>query len=100
MKKLSASEIQRLTQISYLDMSDNFIEQSAESLNNIITWVGELANVNTTGVEPMFSVADLLNQHITTWRNDIVNQKATVDDILLNAPDKEDVFIAVPKVIE
>ena len=68
----------------------------AGELSNILTWIEQLGEVDTTGVEPMSSVAHLR----LPMREDVVTDGDCRDRILANAPKTERGFFAVPKVIE
>ncbi|MSO77343.1 MAG: Asp-tRNA(Asn)/Glu-tRNA(Gln) amidotransferase subunit GatC [Alphaproteobacteria bacterium] len=65
-------------------------------LGQIISWVEQLAEVDTTGVEPMTSVVavDLPR------RPDAVTDGGYCEKVLANAPQGMAGFFAVPKVIE
>jgi len=70
-------------------------------LNNILGWVEQLGEVDVSGVEPMTAVIP----NKLRMREDIINADPLTggnvrDKVLANAPDAEDGFFAVPKVIE
>ena len=56
----------------------------------------QLAEVDVTGVEPMTSVTPMAMK----MRNDEVTVGGIADDIMANAPAREDHFFLVPKVVE
>jgi aspartyl-tRNA(Asn)/glutamyl-tRNA(Gln) amidotransferase subunit C len=58
--------------------------------------VESLSGVDVSGVEPIASVLPMEMKK----RPDIVTDGGIVDDILSNAPAREDNFFVVPKVIE
>ena len=65
-------------------------------LNAILAFVEQLADVDVAGVEPMTSVTPMA---IKT-RKDEVNDGEIADAVLANAPEREDHFFVVPKVVE
>jgi aspartyl-tRNA(Asn)/glutamyl-tRNA(Gln) amidotransferase subunit C len=68
----------------------------AGELSQILTWIEQLNEVDTSGVEPMASVV-----HVgLPMREDVVTDGARQDDILANAPQQAHGFFLVPKVIE
>lgn len=67
-----------------------------EKLNGIMSFVGQLDEVNTDHVTPMASNIDLQ----ATLRPDVVNDGHYRDQILENAPDAAHGFFTVPKVVE
>ena len=99
-KKLTQQELYKLAKISCLEFDEEFVKSTTATINNILEWVEEMLMVDTTDIQPMFMIADYLDQHIDKWRGDVVAQTATKDDILRNAPETEEDFIVVPKVID
>ena len=65
-------------------------------MSNILTWVEQLAAVDTDGVPPMTSVVEVKLPE----RADVVDDGDCRDDILANAPESADGFFVVPKVVE
>jgi aspartyl-tRNA(Asn)/glutamyl-tRNA(Gln) amidotransferase subunit C len=68
----------------------------AGELSNILTWIEQLSEVDTRGVEPMSSAAHLR----LPMRDDAVTDGDCRDKILANAPQAARGFFAVPKVVE
>jgi aspartyl-tRNA(Asn)/glutamyl-tRNA(Gln) amidotransferase subunit C len=68
----------------------------AGELSHILTWIEQLAEVDTSGVAPMTSVAEMRLR----MRADVVSDGDRQDDILANAPARARGFFAVPKVVE
>ena len=68
----------------------------ARELSAILDWVEQLATVDTSGVAPMASVADLSQP----WRVDAVTDGNCAAAVLANAPGRIDDYFAVPKVVE
>ena len=77
-------------------MSDAEIEALVPELNNILGWVEQLSEVDTSGVEPLTAVID----QKLRLRDDVVTDRNIRDEVLANAPDAQHGFFAVPKVIE
>ena len=71
-------------------------ERLKPELNNILGWVEQLGEVDTSGVEPLSMV--IANE--TRMREDVVTDGDKQDEVLANAPLAEHGFFAVPKVIE
>jgi aspartyl-tRNA(Asn)/glutamyl-tRNA(Gln) amidotransferase subunit C len=68
----------------------------AGELNGIFQWVEMLKEVNVEGVPAMTSVV----AQKLKWREDKVSDGGQADALMSNAPDGEDHFFVVPKVIE
>ena len=72
-------------------------ERLAADLSTIVTWIEQLAEVDTQGVEPMASVAEMT----LFMREDKVTDGNRRDDILANATSPaRGAFFTVPKVVE
>ena len=93
---VNANQVRHVAKLARIAMSDAEVDALVPELNNILGWVEQLAAVDTDGVEPLTAVID---QQLRL-RDDVVNDGDMRDAILLNAPDAQHGFFAVPKVIE
>ena len=94
------SEIQKLFKITHIELYGDSLNKISSSIVDIIKW-GEILNkANVDGIEPMFALSDITGACLQDMREDVTIVNNTVDEVLLNVPDKDDVFICVPKVIE
>ena len=86
----------RIARLSRIAMEEDALEPMARELNGILAWVEQLGEVDTEGVEPMTgAIAATLPQ-----REDRADAGAPTDELLANAPDADDDFFVVPKVVE
>ena len=88
--------VRHIARLARIAMSDGEIEAMVPELNNILSWVEQLAEVNTDGVEPLTTVIP----NKLRLRDDEVADGDRREDVLANAPVAEHGFFAVPKVIE
>ena len=88
----------KIANLSNISFKDHEIEKILEDLNQIIDWVDQLTEVNTDNVSPTFSSFD--NDKGMKKREDIVNDGDYREDITMNAPNSEEGFFLVPKVID
>ena len=93
---VTTEQVRHIARLARIAMSDAEIEALAPELNNILGWVEQLAEVDTEGVEPLTAV---IEQKLRL-RDDVVNDGECRDEVLVNAPDAQHGFFAVPKVIE
>src|SRR5256885_3763941 len=68
----------------------------ARQLSAILTYMDQLKEVDTEGVEPTATVLPTEN----VWREDAVRPSLAQEQALANAPDQADGFFRVPKIIE
>ena len=93
---VSPEQVRHIAKLARIAMSDDELERLGPELNAIIGWVEQLAEVDTTGVEPLATVVD----QKLRLREDQVTDGDCRDAVLANAPAAEHGFFAVPKVIE
>ena len=93
---VNESQVRHVAKLARLALSDAEIDKMVPELNNILGWIEQLAEVDTDGVEPLTAVIDLKLR----LRDDVVTEGDLRDKVLLNAPDAQHGFFAVPKVIE
>ena len=88
--------VRRIAHLSRIAVGDDEVERLGQELNAILAFVEELNAVDVSGVEPLTSVLPMKMKK----REDVVTDGGFADDILTNAPEREDHFFVVPKVIE
>ena len=93
---VNEQQVRHVAKLARLALSDAEIDKMVPELNNILGWVEQLGEVDTDGVEPLTAVIDLKLR----LRDDVVTDGDLRDKVLLNAPDAQHGFFAVPKVIE
>jgi aspartyl-tRNA(Asn)/glutamyl-tRNA(Gln) amidotransferase subunit C len=93
---VDTKQVRHIAKLARIAMSDEEVEAMVPELNNILSWVEQLGEVNTDGVEPLTAVID----NKLRLREDKVTDGDCRDDILANAPGAQHGFFAVPKVIE
>lgn len=94
--KIKREDILHLANLSDFSMSDSEIDSIGKDLENIISYISELDELDTEGVEPTYQVFEMEN----VWRDDeIKEQEATREDLLALTKEEEDNQIKVPKVL-
>jgi len=93
--------VAKIASLARLDLDDAALERMVPELNNILSWVEQLGEVDTSNVEPMTAVIP----NPLRLREDEVDADPKTggnrrEDVLANAPAAEHGFFGVPKVIE
>ena len=88
----------KIANLSKISFKDHEIEKILVDLNQIIDWVDQLAEVNTDKISPTFSSFE--DDKGMKIREDVVNDGDCREDITINAPNSEEGFFLVPKVID
>jgi aspartyl-tRNA(Asn)/glutamyl-tRNA(Gln) amidotransferase subunit C len=87
----------RLEKLSYLKIADEKREEVIGQLSEILSFVDNLAELDTDGVEETFA----MTENGTYARPDEPSCDTAVNqDILQHAPQSSDNFFIVPKIIE
>jgi aspartyl-tRNA(Asn)/glutamyl-tRNA(Gln) amidotransferase subunit C len=93
---LDKETVARIATLARIKVPADAREALAKELSGILTWIEQLNEVPTDGVEPMASVVEMTLQ----MREDKVTDGGKRDDILANAPQQAKGFFVVPKVVE
>ena len=88
--------VRRIAHLARIKVDDAEVEKLGHELNAILAFVEELNAVDVAGAEPLTSVLPMTMKR----RTDVVTDGGKAEDILANAPEREDHFFVVPKVIE
>lgn len=93
---VDAETVRRIAHLARIAVAEEEVGQLEGELNAILAFVEQLSEVNIEGVEPMTSVIPMQMRK----RADVVTDGDIADEIVRNAPAKDDHFFVVPKVIE
>jgi aspartyl-tRNA(Asn)/glutamyl-tRNA(Gln) amidotransferase subunit C len=98
---LDKKTVAKVATLARLRIDDARAEQMAGELNQILGWIEQLNEVDTTSVAPMASVVTAPGK----LRADIVpadtfGPETSRPKVLANAPDSQAGYFVVPKVIE
>ena len=93
---IDKATVARIATLARIEVPEGDFDQLARELSNILGWVEQLDEVNTDGVAPMTSVTEMTLRR----RDDVVTDGAIPDKVLANAPEAEDGFFVVPRVVE
>jgi len=94
--KLSVKDTEYVAKLARLALGDEEKRKYTEQLGNILEHMDEINRVDTAGVEPVFQVTEMKN----VFREDEPVVSPAADGIIANAPEREDRFFKVKKVIE
>jgi aspartyl-tRNA(Asn)/glutamyl-tRNA(Gln) amidotransferase subunit C len=93
---VDAETVRRIAHLARIAVADEEVEHLRGELNALLAFVEQLSEVDVAGVEPMTSVTPMAMKQ----RPDEVTDGGIADDIVKNAPVREDHFFVVPKVVE
>ncbi|MDR9387410.1 MAG: Asp-tRNA(Asn)/Glu-tRNA(Gln) amidotransferase subunit GatC [Balneolaceae bacterium] len=93
---VTLEDVHYIAKLARLELTQDEAIQTQEDLNKILSYMDELNQVDTSGVEPLEHVFDFE----TRLRPDTPESPVPHDDALRDAPDADSDYIRVPKVIE
>lgn len=92
---VSKTHVDYIATLARLSFNDSEKDAMARDLNSILGYVEKLNELDTQAVEPLSNMGDRTN----VLREDSPAPSISNPDALLNAPDAQDRFFKVPKVI-
>ena len=94
--KVDSEALQKIAHLARLDVRPEEEADLLNSPNGVLTWMEQLNEVDTTGVEPLTHISDETN----VLRDDVVGNHLPRERALANAPQHDGQFFEVPKVLE
>jgi aspartyl-tRNA(Asn)/glutamyl-tRNA(Gln) amidotransferase subunit C len=88
--------VRHIARLARIALKDEQVEPMVNELNNILAWVQQLEEVDVAGVPPLTSVVE---QRLKL-RDDVVTEGGQADALMANAPQAEENFFVVPRVVE
>ena len=95
-KKIDIEQVRQTAKLSRLDLSEAEIAQFTDQLGAILEYVEKLNQLDTGKVEPLAHCLAINN----CLREDVVKQSLGTEKTLSNAPDKDEQFFIVPKILD
>ncbi len=93
--KVDHEALHKIAHLARLDVRPDEEADLLSSLNGVLEWMEQLAEVDTTGVEPLTYITDETN----VLRDDVVGSHLPREQALVNAPQHDGQYIEVPKVL-
>lgn len=96
MTALSRDDVQHLAQLSSLQLTDDELTSLQTDIGNILGYIEQLGELDTTGVEPTYQVTGLEN----VWRDDsVIASNVTRETMLALSTESANNQVKVPKVL-
>ncbi len=94
--KITDETIEYVGILAKLELSDEEREQTKKDMGKMLDYIDKLAELDTTGIEPMSHVFPVQN----VFREDVVTNGDESEKTLRNAPGVKDNMFMVPKTFE
>ena len=89
-------DIEHLSLLARLNLSDDEKQLFSKQVDSIIDYINTLNELDTSDVEPTAHILPMKN----VFREDILKASLPREKAMQNAPEKNDDFYRVPKIIE
>ncbi len=94
--KIDHEALQKIAHLARLEVKPEEETALLASMESVLTWMEQLDELDTAGVEPLTHMTDEVNN----WREDVAKNALSREEGLSNAPSQDETYIKVPKVIE
>lgn len=91
---ITIKDVEHVAKLARLELSEEEKVKFSKQLGDILKYVEQMNQVDTEGVEPMSHAIPMVN----VMREDVVLSENTKEELMANAPLKEDGFFRVPKI--
>ena len=95
MTKISLSDVRKVAHLARLELPEDQIESYTEQLEDILSYVDQLQEIDTKNVPPTTRAVEVVN----SMREDSVEVNCSREDILNLSPHREGDFFRVPKIL-
>ena len=95
MTKISSSDVRKVAQLARLELPEDQIETYTEQLEEILSYVDQLQEIDTENIPPTTRAVEVVN----AMRDDLVEVNCSREELLNLAPHREGDFFRVPKIL-
>lgn len=96
MTQISCEDVLHLAQLSSLKLTDTETDSLRVDISNILGYVEQLKELDTSSVEPTYQLTGLSN----VWRQDeVIDYSVSRDDLLKLSAETAENSVKVPKVL-
>lgn len=87
--------VEYVAELARLKFTEDEISQFAEQFQNILSYIQTIEELDLEGIEPLTHISQAEN----VFREDVVKPSLPLEDVLRNAPKRNESFFKVPKVL-
>ncbi|OOG72771.1 Asp-tRNA(Asn)/Glu-tRNA(Gln) amidotransferase subunit GatC [Algoriphagus sp. A40] len=94
--KIDKDSIKKIAHLARLEFDESSAEKMSKDMSQILDWVEQLNELDTTDIEPLTTMSSEVND----MREDKAGKHLSHEAGLKNAPKKDADYFRVPKVLE
>ena len=98
-EKVTLQDVERVAELAHLELTTDETQGMVHDLNEILDYVGRLNELDTDSVAPLAQVSELASGS-GSLREDAVVPSIGRVAVMQEAPETDQIFFKVPKVIE
>ena len=98
--KVTVDDVERVAELAHLELTPDETGPMLRDLNAILDYVAELNELDTSNVVPLAQMSELSGDSSGALRADEVGPSLKRADVMAQAPESDQAFFKVPKVIE
>lgn len=99
-QRVAAEDVRRVAELAYLELTPDEEVRMGRDLNAILGYIAQLNELDTSAIEPMAQVAEVLGSATASLRADTPRPSLSREAVMASAPETDGTFFKVPKVIE
>jgi aspartyl-tRNA(Asn)/glutamyl-tRNA(Gln) amidotransferase subunit C len=92
---ITKEEVEHIGWLCRIRLTEEGAEEFASEMSTVLDYFGQLDEVDTSGVEPTYHVADVLN----VFRDDEPAASLPQEDVLGNPEESKDGYIRAPRIM-
>ncbi len=91
---ITIKDVEHVAKLARLELTEEEKELYTKQLGDVLKYVDQMNEVDTSDVKPMSHAIDFVN----VMREDKVVYEHTKEELMANAPEEENGFFRVPKI--
>jgi aspartyl-tRNA(Asn)/glutamyl-tRNA(Gln) amidotransferase subunit C len=95
-QRIDQAEVKKVAKLARLELTETELEEFTSQLSAILDYVAKMNELNTKNVEPLAHCLPITN----VFREDKVQESLGTEKALANAPERDNEFFKVPKILD
>ena len=91
---ITIQDVEHVAKLARLDLTEEEKVKFSKQLGDVLKYVEQMNEVDTSNVEPLSHVVEFNN----VMREDEIHYDCSKEELMMNAPEEENGFFKVPKI--
>lgn len=91
---ITIQDVEHVAKLARLDLTEEEKVKFSKQLGDVLKYVEQMNEVDTSNIEPLSHVVDFNN----VMREDEIHYDCSKEELMMNAPEEENGFFKVPKI--